>query len=53
MSKNCHNCCLLHRKGVSKYGFLYRCNGTIALTTRELQKGREEFCKMTDFMVRI
>ena len=38
MSKNCHNCWLLQRKSVSKYGFLYRCEHTDALTTKELQK---------------
>jgi len=38
MSKNCHNCWLLQRKYISKYGFLYRCLYTTALTTKELQK---------------
>ena len=35
---NCHDCWLLDRKVVSKYGFLYRCEHTVALTTKELQK---------------
>lgn len=53
--RNCHKCPLLemdYDKGVMhEKTFLFACNGIVALTTKELQKGREEFCKMTDFMV--
>ena len=38
MSKNCHNCWLLDREYTSRYGFLYRCEHNVALTTKELQK---------------
>lgn len=53
--RNCHKCPLLKKdydKGVMhEKTLLYKCNDIVALTTNELQKGREEFCKMTDFMV--
>ena len=54
---NCHNCPLIEKvydiAVMHEKTFLYCCNQTVGVTTIELQKGREEFCKMTDFMVRI
>lgn len=55
--RSCHNCPLLERDYdiavMHEKTFLYCCNRTVGVTTVELRKCRGEFCKMTDFMVRL